>query len=346
MKEVYKTHEAIQSLDNSVSMVQMELSASRSDQANKENDGSLSISSPQRKKAFMVIGVNTAFSSRKRRDSVRETWMPQGEQLCKLEQEKGIVVRFMIGHSSDVSLGAWFIGLEVEHIDDRNMCCSTPPGFCVEVAVAVDFSYLSQCQKFYGAPMVLHYGAPLHTCHQSNGDDAQKDYGPSLDSVSEPSNPGAQVDQAAAQAAQVPQASLDLTVSAYQQPQVSFASVNSPDPTTRVPAPAKDQAKSLVRMTDAKEALSLLKEDADDLRTDPALRARVQACTKKMLPDDESIGSSPPPPARRIRRRKLCGLRSRELKHKHGLLTVIGRHKRAMHALRRLTGAAVGFANL
>lgn len=27
-----------------------------------------------------------------------------------------------------MSLGAWLIGLEVEHIDDRNMCCGTPPG--------------------------------------------------------------------------------------------------------------------------------------------------------------------------------------------------------------------------
>lgn len=31
-----------------------------------------------KQKAFMVIGINTAFSSRKRRDSVRQTWMPQG----------------------------------------------------------------------------------------------------------------------------------------------------------------------------------------------------------------------------------------------------------------------------
>lgn len=29
--------------------------------------------------------------------------------------------------NEDVSLGSWFIGLEVEHIDDRNMCCGTPP---------------------------------------------------------------------------------------------------------------------------------------------------------------------------------------------------------------------------
>lgn len=35
-------------------------------------------------KVFMVIGINTAFSSRKRRDSVRETWLPQGILLLVL----------------------------------------------------------------------------------------------------------------------------------------------------------------------------------------------------------------------------------------------------------------------
>nr|XP_009774684.1 PREDICTED: beta-1,3-galactosyltransferase 7-like [Nicotiana sylvestris] len=29
--------------------------------------------------------------------------------------------------NEDVSLGAWLIGLEVEHIDERSMCCGTPP---------------------------------------------------------------------------------------------------------------------------------------------------------------------------------------------------------------------------
>lgn len=29
--------------------------------------------------------------------------------------------------NEDVSLGAWLIGLEVEHIDDRSLCCATPP---------------------------------------------------------------------------------------------------------------------------------------------------------------------------------------------------------------------------
>ncbi|KAL0326266.1 UNVERIFIED_CONTAM: Beta-1,3-galactosyltransferase 7 [Sesamum radiatum] len=231
INEVYKTHESIKKLDKSISMLQMELSASRRvlERGRMNVSSVMSNAGTPRKKAFMVIGINTAFSSRKRRDSVRETWMPQGEQLRRLEEEKGIVVRFMIGHSAtsnsildraldseesqhkdflrldhiegyhelsaktkiffttavakwdadfyvkvdddvhvnlgslaanlarhrskprvyigcmksgpvlaqkpilhkyaneDVSLGSWFIGLEIEHIDDRNMCCSTPP---------------------------------------------------------------------------------------------------------------------------------------------------------------------------------------------------------------------------
>nr|GMC68126.1 beta-1,3-galactosyltransferase 7-like [Ipomoea batatas] len=218
------------SSDNSFAKIQMELplSKNKSSSDNVETSKSLAanVSSSnnseetekRKKKAFMVIGINTAFSSRKRRDSLRQTWVPQGEKLLKLEEEKGIVVRFMIGHSAtsnsvldqainledaqhkdvlrlehiegyhelsaktksfmnvkyhepeywkfgdtgnkyfrhatgqiyaissdlakfisdnelllhkyaneDVSLGAWLIGLDVEHIDDRNMCCGTPP---------------------------------------------------------------------------------------------------------------------------------------------------------------------------------------------------------------------------
>ncbi|XP_013590625.1 beta-1,3-galactosyltransferase 7 isoform X2 [Brassica napus] len=68
-------------------------------------DGSETLSSSStgsnpKKKVFMVMGINTAFSSRKRRDSLRGTWMPQGEKLEKLEKEKGIVIKFMIGHSA------------------------------------------------------------------------------------------------------------------------------------------------------------------------------------------------------------------------------------------------------
>lgn len=67
-------------MDKSVSTLQMELSSTRSSQ--ETVDGSETTNSLTganlRKKVFMVMGINTAFSSRKRRDSVRETWMPQG----------------------------------------------------------------------------------------------------------------------------------------------------------------------------------------------------------------------------------------------------------------------------
>ncbi|KAL5714471.1 Beta-1 [Ranunculus cassubicifolius] len=102
MGEVYKTHEAIQTLDNTISSLQMELAATRN--SHSEDSSVLSHSSiqdtPPKKKAFVVIGINTAFSSRRRRDSVRETWMPQGDELVRIEREKGIVIRFMIGHSA------------------------------------------------------------------------------------------------------------------------------------------------------------------------------------------------------------------------------------------------------
>ncbi|KAF5957068.1 hypothetical protein HYC85_004293 [Camellia sinensis] len=83
----------------------MELAATRSSQEMRRSDEFTHISELTheglpRKKAFIVIGINTAFSSRKRRDSIRQTWMPQGERLLQLEQEKGIIIRFMIGHSA------------------------------------------------------------------------------------------------------------------------------------------------------------------------------------------------------------------------------------------------------
>ncbi|CAN4113068.1 unnamed protein product [Withania somnifera] len=97
MGEVMKTHQAIQSLDKGISTLEMEQAIAMTRQTVSKN-GASNQSIPS--KAFIVIGINTAFSSRKRRDSVRETWMPKGDTLRKLEKEKGIVVRFVIGHSA------------------------------------------------------------------------------------------------------------------------------------------------------------------------------------------------------------------------------------------------------
>ncbi|XP_065875534.1 probable beta-1,3-galactosyltransferase 2 [Euphorbia lathyris] len=102
--EVYKTHNAIQTLDKTISNLEMELAAARATQETILSGSPLSedvkTGSSRKKRYLMVIGINIAFSSRKRRDSVRMTWMPQGEKGKKLEEEKGIIVRFVIGHSA------------------------------------------------------------------------------------------------------------------------------------------------------------------------------------------------------------------------------------------------------
>ncbi|KAG4208073.1 hypothetical protein ERO13_A03G108233v2, partial [Gossypium hirsutum] len=88
--EVFKTHHAIQTLDKTILNLEMELTAARAAQE------SLLSKSSRKRKYLMVIGINTAFSSRKRRDSARATWMPQGEKRNKLEDEKSIIVLFVI----------------------------------------------------------------------------------------------------------------------------------------------------------------------------------------------------------------------------------------------------------
>ncbi|KAL8474293.1 hypothetical protein ACS0TY_030938 [Phlomoides rotata] len=100
--DISKTQHDIKTLDKTISNLEMELAAAKA-----AHDSILSGSptpaqkpSTTKRKYFMVIGINTAFSSRKRRDSVRATWMPQGEKRKILESEKGIVVRFVIGHSA------------------------------------------------------------------------------------------------------------------------------------------------------------------------------------------------------------------------------------------------------
>ncbi|KAL7216285.1 hypothetical protein ACSBR1_028266 [Camellia fascicularis] len=105
--EVSKTHHAIQTLDKTISNLEMELAAARAAQesilrGSPLSEDSKKTDSSSKRKYFMVVGINTAFSSRKRRDSVRTTWMLQGEKRMKLEEEKGVIIRFVIGHSHTV----------------------------------------------------------------------------------------------------------------------------------------------------------------------------------------------------------------------------------------------------
>lgn len=71
-------------LDKTISNLEMELAAAKAAQESILSGAPISEDmekndlTGRRRKYLMVIGINTAFSSRKRRDSVRATWMPQG----------------------------------------------------------------------------------------------------------------------------------------------------------------------------------------------------------------------------------------------------------------------------
>ncbi|KAI3901400.1 hypothetical protein MKX01_009648 [Papaver californicum] len=99
------SNDAVQALDNTISNLEMEIAVARATQESVLNGSPVSeglndIESTGKRKYLMVIGINTAFSSRKRRDSVRATWMPYGDKRKRLEEEKGIIICFVIGHSS------------------------------------------------------------------------------------------------------------------------------------------------------------------------------------------------------------------------------------------------------
>ncbi|XP_039058974.1 beta-1,6-galactosyltransferase GALT31A-like isoform X2 [Hibiscus syriacus] len=93
-----QTHDLIKALDKTISSLEMQLAAARAAKTDGEEGSPIGLN--RRRKVFFVMGIITALNSRKRRDSIRKTWMPQGEDLKRLEKEKGIVIRFVIGHSS------------------------------------------------------------------------------------------------------------------------------------------------------------------------------------------------------------------------------------------------------
>ena len=67
----------------------------------------------------------------------RLTSMFFGNQTYVLSMPEVIMIKIFISYrqilhkyaNEDVSVGAWFIGLDVEQIDDRSFCCGTPPGY-------------------------------------------------------------------------------------------------------------------------------------------------------------------------------------------------------------------------
>ncbi|KAK7385043.1 hypothetical protein VNO78_30750 [Psophocarpus tetragonolobus] len=54
-----------------------------------------------KRKPLVVIGIFTKFGSQNNRDAIRKAWMGSGTALKKVEDRKGIIIRFVIGRSAN-----------------------------------------------------------------------------------------------------------------------------------------------------------------------------------------------------------------------------------------------------
>ncbi|CAF1897427.1 hypothetical protein HID58_046448 [Brassica napus] len=77
--------------------LEMELSAARQQGfVPKHTDGA-----ETKKRPLVVIGIMTSLGNKKKRDAVRQAWMGTGASLKKIETEKGVIARFVIGRSAN-----------------------------------------------------------------------------------------------------------------------------------------------------------------------------------------------------------------------------------------------------
>ncbi|GAV63537.1 Galactosyl_T domain-containing protein/DUF4094 domain-containing protein [Cephalotus follicularis] len=83
-----------------LSAIQMDLAAARQEdfvsKYSSDNHGT-----KYQKKLLAVIGIITTFGHKRKRDAIRRLWMSSDAALKRLEDEKGIVVRFVIGRSGN-----------------------------------------------------------------------------------------------------------------------------------------------------------------------------------------------------------------------------------------------------
>ncbi|AQK78316.1 Beta-16-galactosyltransferase GALT31A [Zea mays] len=125
LNQASQTREVVMALDKTISDIEMRLAAARAAQAMSQgmspgDSDSEGDQGTARRRMSFVMGVFTTLANRKRRDSIRQTWMPQGrclslpfcDQLRRLE-DKGVVIRFVVGRSANPNLEN-----EVDHAID------------------------------------------------------------------------------------------------------------------------------------------------------------------------------------------------------------------------------------
>lgn len=83
-----------------LSALEMELAAARQEGFNSKRLTETNGTHPK-KRPLVVIGILTRFGRNNNRDAIRKAWMGTGAALKKLENEKGIIARFVIGRSAN-----------------------------------------------------------------------------------------------------------------------------------------------------------------------------------------------------------------------------------------------------
>eukprot|EP00249_Psilotum_nudum_P023631 c28943_g1_i1 orf=108-1127(-) len=86
--------------ENRLAELEMEVAASRS-QGFLQKDMTTRNTTFNSRRFLAVIGINTEFGNRMRRDSIRRKWMSPGGALENLAEGEGIVIRFVIGRSAN-----------------------------------------------------------------------------------------------------------------------------------------------------------------------------------------------------------------------------------------------------
>jgi hypothetical protein len=84
-------------LERKIVEAEMELTLAKSQGFSKNQ---MKQSETSSKKLLAVIGVYTGFGSHLKRNVFRDSWMPKGDTMKKLE-ERGVVIRFVIGRSAN-----------------------------------------------------------------------------------------------------------------------------------------------------------------------------------------------------------------------------------------------------
>ncbi|KAL8544173.1 hypothetical protein ACS0TY_004636 [Phlomoides rotata] len=84
-----------------LSALEMELAAARQEGFVSKHSSDSDINKTPKRRPLVVIGILTGFDHKSNRDAIRKAWMGNGLISNKMAEQKGIIIRFVIGRSSN-----------------------------------------------------------------------------------------------------------------------------------------------------------------------------------------------------------------------------------------------------